>query len=425
MLAHGVGGDLPLPSWLFAYGAGAAVLVAAFALGATWLRPRLARAATGGTSLGSWTAVVATAGWWLLRGLGLAVYVVVLVAALWGENDSFTNITPYAAYTLFWVGGVVVSASVGPVWRAVNPLDSLATVVFGRRLPDRTRRADPGLWPAAFLVASFLWLDLAYHDPASPRALGTWIVAYTVAALLGAAVWGRSWLRRSEGFAALFGLLAAMSPLWRDDRGELRLRWPLSGLSGVEARPGLDAMLFTVVGALLFDAVASLDWWVRDVVGARSAWGRTLVDTVGLLFAISVVAAVWNAAGRLAGGATTVLRYLPALVPVIVGGIVAHRFTTTVYDAYNLVALASDPLGRGWDLFGTIDIYPRFQLSPDLVAWVAAVAMTIGHVAAVVVVHDRSLEAHESPRAAGHDRWPFAGALVVSVVAMLLLTLTA
>jgi len=425
VLAHGVGGraDLPLPVWLFAYGAGFAVLISFVALGILWPQPRLA-AASVGRALPGWAQAAARPATWVLRVIGLFVYGVIVVACLWGVDNSASNIAPYVLYVSFWVGMQLLAVFAGDAWRALNPLDTLAVVVFGRRLPERTARPDPGLWPAAVMIGSFAWLELCYHASDSPRVIGVWLVGYTVAALTGAAWWGRAWLRDGEGFAALFHLLAALAPVFRDDdTGRLRLRWPLAGLATVPSRRGLDALVLTVLGSTTFDGVTRQDWWARDVVGNRSDWGRTLVFSVGLLFVILLVAVVWFGATRLSAAITgndpveIAAAYLPSLVPIVLAYAIAHYFSLFVYESYNVVALSSDPFGRGWDLFGTLDVFPNYRLlSTTLIAWVQAAAIVVGHVSGVVTAHDKAVERHRSARVATRSQWPLVGAMVAYTV---------
>ena len=49
LTTHGIGGrtDLPLPVWMFAYGAGGALVLSFIALGVLWRRPLLTAAADG------------------------------------------------------------------------------------------------------------------------------------------------------------------------------------------------------------------------------------------------------------------------------------------------------------------------------------------------------------------------------------------
>ena len=44
-----------------------------------------------------------------------------------------------------------------------------------------------------------------------------------------------------------------------------------------------------------------------------------------------------------------------ALVPLAAGWFLAHDLPLLLQESQNLYALISDPLGRGWDLFGTIN----------------------------------------------------------------------
>jgi hypothetical protein len=274
------------------------------------------------------------------------------------------------------------------------------------------------------MVGSFVWLELAYFDPSSPRALAVWLVGYSVAALAGAVLWGRGWLRRGEGFAALFHLLGALAPLHRDDEtGRLRIRWPLTGLARVAPQRGLDALILTVLGSTTFDGFTRLDWWTRDVVGSRTGWERSAIYTVGLAFVIAVVALVWNGATRLSARITgddpgeVADAYLPSLVPIVIAYAIAHYFSLFVYETYDVVALASDPFGRGWDLFGTIDVEINYQLlSTTTIAWVQAAAIVIGHVSGVVAAHDRAVERHRAPKLAGRSQWPLVGAMVLYTV---------
>jgi hypothetical protein len=93
---------------------------------------------------------------------------------------------------------------------------------------------------------------------------------------------------------------------------------------------------------------------------------------------------------------------------------------------YTVVALASDPFGKGWDLFGTIDLSPNYRLlSTSLIAWVQAGAIVVGHVTGVVVAHDKAVERHKDVRVATRSQWPLIAAMVAYTVAGLGLLLGA
>ncbi|MGL6278608.1 MAG: fenitrothion hydrolase, partial [Gaiella sp.] len=200
LVAHGIGGvqDLPVPRWLFYWGA-AVVLVASFALlGALWRRPLLERHA-GGRALGAGPSS------FLLGPLRVAAQVVsvglfalVWAAALVGDTDPFENLAPTWIYVVFWLGVPVLSALLGDVWRALSPWRALADA-FVWAWERSGRRAAPlaayperlGRYPAAVVLLAFATLELAYADPSSPRALAFAIALYTYVTLFGMLAFGR------------------------------------------------------------------------------------------------------------------------------------------------------------------------------------------------------------------------------------------
>jgi hypothetical protein len=213
--------------WLFAYGAGFAVLISFATLRLLWTTPRLDGAAAGRRAP-AWTGpalrVLAVIG----RITGLLLFVLVLSAAAIGSGDTQENLAPVAVYVLFWVGLQILSPLFGDLWRVLSPWDTLALVA--RRLRGRTSEAPvaedgTSCWPAVAALAAFLWLELCYHDPADPRTLAVAVGAYALVMLACAARWGRAWLRTGDGFAVWFGLLASLSPAagWRPT-GAVRTR---------------------------------------------------------------------------------------------------------------------------------------------------------------------------------------------------------
>ena len=449
VLAHGIGarGDLPLPVWLFAYGAGIAVVLSFATLRLLWRRPRLDAAAAGRPGPG-WTGPALV---WLsavARVVGLAGFVLVLVAAVAGSRETTENLAPVALYVLFWVGLQLASPVVGDVWRALSPWDTLA--LLARRVRGHRDAGDleppPGAtcWPGVAGLVAFAWLELCYHDPADPRVVGVAVGAYALAMLAGAARWGRSWLRTGDGFAVWFGLLAALSPLHvtgggvegdRTDDGEaagrrLRVRWPAAGLADLVVRPGTVAAVLVVLGGTTFDGVTRTDLWA-DVVGDRTGWALTAVSTLGLVWVVGIVALAYVGAMR-AGAALTgrpaealVGPFAHSLVPIALAYAVAHYFSLAVFEGQGALALASDPLGRGWDLFGTASWRIDYRaVSPAAIAWVQAGAIVVGHVVGVVLAHDRAVALFDA-RQADRSQRPLVGVMVAYTVGGLALLLGA
>ena len=85
-------------------------------------------------------------------------------------------------------------------------------------------------------------------------------------------------------------------------------------------------------------------------------------------------------------------RFVHSLIPVVVGYTVAHYFSLLVFQGQAGYILASDPLGRGWDLLGTGDWPINFLVvSTKTIALFQVGAIVIGHVVGVVSAHDRAV----------------------------------
>jgi hypothetical protein len=429
-LAHGLGGrsDLPLPVWMFAYGAAGAIIVSFAALAAFWPVARLQGGVEG-------IVLVPAGRRGLLSGLataarvvGVGLFLVVLGAALFGPAEAQDNLAPAAVYIAFWVGLTFVSALVGDVWRAISPFPALAAAV------DRVRghtAVEPyllGHWPAVGLLFGFLWLELAYPDRADPRQLAVAIIVYTALVLAGAARWGQPFLRQGEAFAAFFGVLAAMAPVHADDEGRLRLRPPLRGLATMEVLPGTVALILVALGSTTFDGLSRTQLWV-DAVSGLGKWPLTIALTLGLVATIALVGAAYLVAMRVAATWTgrelhqLTRSFAHTLVPIVFAYAVAHYFSYLFFEGQAVLALVSDPFGQGWDLFGSTDRAIDYRLfSSRVVSWVQVGAIVAGHVAGVVLAHDRALAVFPA-KDATRSQYPLLAAMVLFTVGGLTLLL--
>ncbi|MGH2650518.1 MAG: hypothetical protein ACRDHK_04830, partial [Actinomycetota bacterium] len=85
-------------------------------------------------------------------------------------------------------------------------------------------------------------------------------------------------------------------------------------------------------------------------------------------------------------------RFVHSLIPIVVGYTIAHYFSLFVFQGQAGYILASDPFGRGWDVFGTDDWAINFLVvSTRAIALVQVAAIVTGHVLGVVAAHDRAV----------------------------------
>jgi hypothetical protein len=433
VLAHGLGGrtDLPLPLWLVLYGGAAIVIISFAAVSLLWHQPRWV-GGDPGLAVGDPPRPVGRLASVAARALGLGGLLLLVATALFGDREPTVNFAPTFIYITFWVGVTFCCGLLGDVWRGLNPFDTLGRV-FDRSSGNPHPRREPpalGYWPAAVCLFGFLWLELVYPNRTDPGVLATAVIVYTGAVVAAAAVWGRGWLRHGEGFTALFTVLGHGGIVGRSPEGGLRLRPPFSGLANLMPERGLEAMILVVLGSTSFDGLTRTQFWV-DLSTNYSGVAYTLLGTAGLLWAILVVTIIYASAtramARMVSDAWTAsdlaLIFAPSLVPIALAYSVAHYFSLFVLEGQGILALASDPFGFGWDLFGTADWLVNFTLlSSRTVAYIQAGAIIAGHVAAVMVAHDRAL-ALFGPEDATRTQYPLLGAMVTFTAGGLFLLL--
>lgn len=365
------------------------------------------------------------------RVIGLAAFFVTLFAALYGNINQSVNIAPIAFYILFWVGVPVLSVLAGDVWRIFNPMPTLAAgVEWGKtrvfKIKNRGTSKNDTHWWAAVVLLVFVWLELAYYDSDSPRAIGVFMLAYTLFMISGAAFRGKSWALNADGFGVLFKYFGAIGPLQHDSGNRLRLCWPLTRLAAISVLPGTEAVVLIVIGATAFDSLTGTSFWL-DLVHGQRGWALTAYNTVGLLLTISITFFVYRTAIKVMSSITENSEqeladmFVPSLIPICVAYIVSHYFSLLLFDGQKLITHISDPFGRAWDLFGTAAYQPNNTfLSSSLIAWVQTASIVVGHILGIVIAHDRALERYRRELAL-RSQYPMVAAMIFFTTTGLLL----
>ncbi len=401
-LAHGIGGraDLPVPVSYFAVGAGIVIVATFVMLSAMWTEPRLqtpARA-TGPSRRIARLGVI-------LRGLGLVGLLAVVGAGLLDGTSSGDNVAPVLVFVYFWLVVPFVSAVAGDWWHWMNPWATISRRLNRTRPEREDLVARFGVWPATAAFLAFTWLELVSPDASDPGTLAIAAIVYTGIVLAAGYVAGpRSGLRLIEAFHTYNGVIASIAPLDlvpengepAESRAGVARRGWLRALPALPSWPGLWAFVVAMIGTVTYDGLSSTELW-RDLFPdvRREVW----FGTIALLGVTALVGAMywlasWSAA-RIAGAGWTdsrvASRFAHTLVPIGVAYAVAHYITLVLFEGQILFAAVSDPFRRGWDLFGTADWSVNFFLSPEVVWYVQVAAIVAGHVAGVVLAHDRAL----------------------------------
>lgn len=389
---HGIGSrqDLPLPFEYVLAGSALALLVSFAVLGFAWRSPRWQSEPAGlalpRISRGLRNPVVA----WAARLLVLAGWLSA-AAGLWFGQDRVTNPAFGYIYVWLWVGLVPLSVLAGPIWRWVNPartlLDLLALVpVIGRRLDQDRLSVKVGLWPGATALLAFLWLELVQPDNNSLPVVQRWALVWTVWVLGGALLAGRAWIAAADPFEVLATLVARLSP-WRWCEGKLHLVNPLHNAAAGPHPAGTAAVVVVLLGGTAFDSFGATSGWIKLVQLSEipsPIWGSLGLAAMVLLVAVTFRIGVLNlGADRMAA----------SVIPIVIGYSIGHYLSLLVLEGQRTGALLSDPLGLGWNIFGTAEtgIAMLWLDNPTATALVQLAAILGGHLLGVLLAHDLAI----------------------------------
>lgn len=425
-IAHGLVGreDLPLPPWLFAWGAAAVLVVSFVGLAVLWTRPQL----QGGEErrrfgIPRWVEMV-------LGAAGVGIFALSVYAGFEGTQTETANITPTLVFVIFWVAMPIVSVALGDIFQFLSPWRAVGRACGGvaRRLaggqvpaplpyPERL-----GRWPAVAGLLAFGWVELVASNRTDPSFLATLALVYAAVQLIGMSAFGeKAWTENGDAFGGLFALCGRLSPLAWHDRA-LFTRRPLSGVPQMATGAGAVALLCVFIGNTAYDGFSQGAVWL-DVaerlqralngIGLNDALALQTAGTVGLLACVAVVYGFYrigidgvrsvspgSSSGELA------LAFAHTLVPIGVAYLVAHYVSLLAFQGQAIVYLVSDPLGRGSDLFGTADRAIDYTwLSSTTIWYLQVAALVCGHIVGLVLAHDRALARFRDPREATRSQY--------------------
>ena len=318
---------------------------------------------------------------WLARAGSVLLLVVAIAAGRLGTNDELENLAPALVVGAGWPALVLASVALGPVWRWIDPWDTVARLVTR----GESEQEAESVWPAALVAVPWVWYLGAYTDTLEPRSVGAILALYTVFTVAGCLAVGRQrWLGTAEPLGILLSWLALL---------------PRRRLAAWNPPRGAGALLGVMAGGVLFGAARRSELW-GDLNTADHA---LLLATIGLIVscAAGAVLFLWMAAVTRGGARQAGAR---SAVPAVAGIIVAvamdrNRLSTSIQL---LPGLLGDPFGRGWDLLGEagagLDPAP-FGVKGLLYAQLAL--LLVGQLTGAVVLANRLAPRARIPVAAG------------------------
>jgi hypothetical protein len=306
------------------------------------------------------------------------------------------------------------------------------------------------------LYAAFVWIELVFYGASLALSISLLVLAYSVLTWSGMAVFGKdAWLRGGEAFSVYFGILGRFAPTEvrvktsrpcrgcdacqpakegcvncyecfaraRPEDRELDLRPLAVGLARPERPPaGGTVFVILILAGVAYDGLLATPLWL-EILRLTPVTQTTGLFLMPLLFLAVYLGFV--TLSQLAGGGGVALKrlapaYVYTLVPIAIAYQVAHYYTYLLIQGQAIISHASDPFGRGWDLFGTADYEIRIGIVSAAFVWYSQVALIVGgHVAAVYLAHLVSVRLFRSPKLALRSQVPMLALMILYTISSL------
>ncbi|HEY8082087.1 MAG TPA: fenitrothion hydrolase [Solirubrobacterales bacterium] len=413
--------DLPIPAWLFAWGASIVLIVSFFALSIGWREPRFEEERWRPLGARLSQALVGLPAQILCGTISVFLLGVTVYAGLRGTEAPDRNFSVTFIFVTFWLGFPLLSILLGNVFRAFNPWRAIGRVVGGAftalagQRPSHLAYPEAlGRWPAAIGLLAFVWLEVVYGSSGgltagvTPETTAFAALLYSAYTLTMMALFGvEKWCDRGEVFSVYFGMFARLGSFGVKD-GRLGRRRPFSAATSWATLPGSVAVVIASIATTSFDGaqegafkggMEKVFEWLGDL-GLSPVTSQRLTSTIFLLLCFAGVWLVYLLGVR---GMSTVAGAPPwrkllsgfahTLIPIAFAYLVAHYFSAFVFqEQAQFTYLLSDPLGTTTtDLFGTASGSVDYKvLSANTIWYVQVGALVIGHVVALTLAHDRA-----------------------------------
>jgi hypothetical protein len=413
--------DLPIPAWLFAWGASIVLIISFFALSAAWRKPRFEEERWRPLNERVSSALLSIPVHLLCGAIGVFLLGFSIYAGLKGTEAPDRNFALTFLFVTAWLGFPLFSVIFGDVFRSFNPWRAVARLIGGAftliagqppahlKYPQRL-----GRWPAAITLLAVVWLEVVYGASGgvavglSPHAAGMAALIYTLYTLVMMTLFGvETWCQRGEVFSVYFGMFSQLGAFGVRE-GRLGRRLPLSASTHWATVPGSAAVVVASIASTSFDgaqegafkdAIVKTFEWLAET-GLSLTTSLRLADTIFMLLCFVGVGVVYLIGVR---GMATVRGAPPraklrsgfahTLIPIAFAYLVAHYFSLFVFqEQAQFTYLLSDPLGTATtDLFGTASGGINFRLlSANAIWYVQVGALVIGHVVGLTLAHDRA-----------------------------------
>lgn len=354
----------------------------------------------------------------VVRGIGVAVLVVIILSGLFGPRTPTTNFAILAVWAGWWAGYTMSVYLIGNTWPAINPWRTIAAV-----LPRLRRRDYPewvGAWPSVIGLLGMVWIEVVSPVAEEPRLLVVLVLVYSAVTLLGAVVYGvEPWFGIVDPIARVFEYYGYIAPFQRSDDG-IEFKLPTAALAErrIANTPGEMAFVIALLWVTTYDGFVSTPAWAtvtRPIVDIGVP--AILVYFVTIVAGFGVFYWVYRLASRKARrtahtyvAAEFIQRwFVLSLLPIAAGYHVAHFLGYFLSLLPALVTVAGHPIA------GVSQV--SVLVIPDWFGGLELLFILVGHLLAVWVAHASSFDLFPGTLKPIRSQYPF-------IVVMIFYTIT-
>lgn len=434
VFAHAFGQkyNLPIPTWIFLYGGSAAVLLSFILIGYFVGVKETTKVSEKPIPSSINKILTSNISKNFVRSLGLFLFLMIIISGFVGVQDSNLNINPTLFWVVFLLGFTYFTAIFGNLWLLLSPFRTLADLsinFLGWKGGLFSYPKKLAYWPALLLYLILIWQELFSGGvAANPEHIAYFSLGYTFITILGVILFGReSWFKFGEFFEVFFGLVSKIS-IFAVEKRKIVYRAPFTGLLEDTAQHfSLVVFIVFMLSSTGFDGFRGTVVWQKIDLATYSTLqkfgtlGFCLFDSLALLLALGIFLSAYliflwlmkMITKHRTSLSTLAKAFVLSLVPIAVVYNVAHYYTLLLTQGQQTIALISDPLNLGWNLFGTTSFTPSISfLRADVVWYIQVFFIVLGHIAAVYLAHKVALKLYPAHKQAVISQLPMLALMV-------------
>jgi hypothetical protein len=346
----------------------------------------------------------------LFRLFGVCVLGVTVAACFLGPQEPLANLGLLVVWVGWWAGYTMSTYLVGNTWPALNPWRTLADPLpsLGYDYPERL-----GLWPATVALLALIWVEVVSPIADAPAVLGTVVLGYTGATILGAVVFGvDDWFGRADPITRVFHYYGHVAPLQRDGDG-LSVRLPGSALTTLSVSTRSEvAFIVALLWGTTFDGLVSTPVWRTVVDVATPTLPLDLLYPLALACGFGVFLVAYGVATQASKSvsdtylerATLAKRFAPSLLAIAAGYHLAHYLGYFLSLSPALATVAATPLAPPLDVT-LISLPGWFEI-------IGMGAILAGHLVAIWLAHTTAYDILPGRIQAIRSQYPYIAVMV-------------